>query len=234
MANPIQTVTGKVVSDTLTLSLTTPTVGNLIVICVWGFASGAQSPTASDTGSNTYTLDSNIGGSGSVNCSIQHAKVTSAAGSPFQVTYSLNDGGTGAPRQVQMTVFELGSMNATTQPDVATTGTTASTASIQPGSQTPTVTGDFGVLVFGANDSSAGLTWTDPAGWTSANIWQNGSTNQPGECLWQTISGTGAQNPTISNFSDLGATLGLTMGLFRPTGGAAARQQSLSMLGVGT
>jgi hypothetical protein len=224
VSNPIQTYTNsQAFTDTLSVDFTTaPTVGNTIILVVFAFANGTFAPSASDTGSNSYTIDvsaENPSTSGSF-VAVLRAKVTSNAGSPFSVTFVVGDGG-GGNDNVLLVAYEVSDI-AATQPDVTPTSATPVAQSVQPGSQTPTIAGDFAVLALAIEDFED-ISWTSPAGWTSSLKNTSGSTNQAGEIMFQNLAGTTAVNPSFTSITN-NAFLSCCMALYRPAGGGAVAQ----------
>lgn len=236
MANPVNTATGQNgAAQSLSVTPTTPTVGNYLVVCVWGFGTGTAVPTASDTGSNSYTQDE-FQPTDTNNCgfvAVWHAKVASTAGSPFKVTIDVGDGG-GSGDAVNVVVYEIAG-DPSTQPDVAgSKHSAASGSSVQPGSVTPVTSGDFAVAVFAADEAGAS-SWTSPGGYTSSLKATSGAGNEVGEILYQNLSGTSAVNPSFSSISPSTVPLAAAQALYRPTagGGGGVTAHNLTVLGCG-
>lgn len=219
MANPIQTKTGaQTAGQTLTIQPDgTPTVGNWIVVAVFGFSGGGlTTPTASDTGGNSYSNAVAIQTSNTRFVTVLYAKVSSNAGSPFTVTFDVNDSG-GVDDIFEMVVWEISSLDNSQTDGAATSAVQDSGSSISPGSQTPSVTGDFAAAVFVVG-AALTTTWTSPSGFTSSLKNTVPATNAVGEAMFFNASPS-AVNPTWSSISPAARPEATCLVLFKAVSG---------------
>jgi hypothetical protein len=210
----------------------TPTAGNLIVVCVTYFGGGSDYfSSIADNKSNTYTQ---VGSTLHANATSDYCRVYYAKNITSSATFTITVNFTGSPGSgdTMVAIHEYSGADTTAPLDSVNPGATGSGTAVSPGAVTPTVNG---CLIFsgGCDDSGANATPTanTGGGYTLRQHQDDASSHE--RIYTEDFVQTTAASTTASFTIGASSHWAVQAAVFKPSGAAAAKTYStMTMMGI--